>query len=853
MRKYILFLFLSCCLSLPAQTIEDSNARYKEFVQLLNQGNDKGSIYDALYRCYMATEAVLNNSKSTSAAYSQAYDNMGDIVQYLPNGAAYNSSMGKKANAVLFARAFVDIATRPDFEGEELTSSPSFAQLSYFAAANLVNNRNYVEAIPYLKAYLRSGEEKYRKSVFINLIKACEQTKDFSSGISALDEAIANYPNDYDIISTAVNFCIDCEDNSNLQRYVTKALAIRPNDKTLLNIQGKLFEETRQFSDAIQIYTTLQKSNPRALDVLKHLAINNYNLGVLNYNNSLSMSDKNELKRLKKAYVEYFTVATEHLKSVVQSDPSSIKYTQALAVAYNCIGNTAQLQQVNNKLASMGAGRVGSDYIPSFISFSRESNSPSVDMVSNISQNRPSANQELSKSATDYGASIPAYSAFAKDYIEGVINDWQQKDDYETLNEYRDRVNEKTRNEKIRDTQKQAEQEYVKRYSKMIDFNSLELKPYDAENGVFLITSEILGQLIVPVPRSNNEARLFESNWNGMQFKSPKYFIEDDHLAIANLTIVTPTGKQYQYDNEAALNYTETNVDVQFNPIDESLLVSNNSSKKSNQNVSRQNISVGSSDVDSNIPESKTSNTKTFAVIISNENYINVTGVPMALNDGVTFSKYCEKTLGLPQQNIRSYYDASYGTMLRAMRDIKDIANAYNGDINIIFYYAGHGIPNESTKDAFLLPVDADGLQTEGCYPLSRLYSELGSTEAKSIVVFLDACFSGSQREGGMLASARGVALKTKKEDPRGNMVVFSAATDDETAFPYTQKGHGLFTYYLLKKLQESKGDASLGELSEYITKNVKQQSVIINHKIQTPTATPSTSMADGWRNIKLK
>ena len=65
----------------------------------------------------------------------------------------------------------------------------------------------------------------------------------------------------------------------------------------------------------------------------------------------------------------------------------------------------------------------------------------------------------------------------------------------------------------------------------------------------------------------------------------------------------------------------------------------------------------------------------------------------------------------------------------------------------------------------------------------------------------MDACFSGAQRGEGMLISARGIALKTKQEIPQGNLIVFSAASDDQTAFPYKEKGHGLFTYYLLKKL----------------------------------------------------
>ena len=104
-----------------------------------------------------------------------------------------------------------------------------------------------------------------------------------------------------------------------------------------------------------------------------------------------------------------------------------------------------------------------------------------------------------------------------------------------------------------------------------------------------------------------------------------------------------------------------------------------------------------------------------------------------------------------------------------------------------------------------------------------------------------------------MLASARGVALKAKADRPQGNMVVFSAASGDETAFPYTQQGHGLFTYFLLKKLQESKGEATLGELSQYISENVTRQAVVINRKTQTPTTVPSSTMTAEWQSQTLK
>ena len=203
--------------------------------------------------------------------------------------------------------------------------------------------------------------------------------------------------------------------------------------------------------------------------------------------------------------------------------------------------------------------------------------------------------------------------------------------------------------------------------------------------------------------------------------------------------------------------------------------------------------------------------------------------------------------------NIRTYENATFGIILSALADAKAIAEAYNGGINIIFYYAGHGVPNEKDNSAYLLPIDADGKQIEACFSVSRLYSELNSLKANSVTVFMDACFSGAQRGEGMLASARGVAIKAKNAAPQGNMVVFSAASGDETAYPYKEKGHGLFTYFLLKKLNETKGDVTLGELGDYITSNVKQQSVVVNRKSQTPTVTVSQLVSDSWRNSKLR
>lgn len=136
---------------------------------------------------------------------------------------------------------------------------------------------------------------------------------------------------------------------------------------------------------------------------------------------------------------------------------------------------------------------------------------------------------------------------------------------------------------------------------------------------------------------------------------------------------------------------------------------------------------------------------------------------------------------------------------------------------------------------------------------LNRFYEELGGSSAGPVMVFLDACFSGANRDGSMLSDARGVVMKPKESDPRGNMFVLSATSGQETALPYKEKNHGLFTYYLLKKLQETKGNVSLQELSDDVIKNVRRQSSLINNKPQNPQVSVAGSMKETWQKRKLR
>lgn len=263
-------------------------------------------------------------------------------------------------------------------------------------------------------------------------------------------------------------------------------------------------------------------------------------------------------------------------------------------------------------------------------------------------------------------------------------------------------------------------------------------------------------------------------------------------------------------------------------------------------------------DVDSGIPQAKGANFGTYAVVIANVNYRSVADFGNAANDGNVLHQYLTKTLGIPENNIIYCENASAAMMDEALSTLETktrSAAALGKAFNVIFYYSGHGVPAEGTSDAFLLPVDVSpkNLKRYG-FSLDELYRRLGALEAQCVTVLLDACFSGAGRTGAMLADVKGVALEPKKAAPTGNMVVLSACSGSQTAHIFKEGKHGLFTYWLLRKLKETKGEVTLGELQEHLAQYVDYTTTNrLNLSGQQPTLQVSPTLSRNWRAIPLR
>ena len=261
------------------------------------------------------------------------------------------------------------------------------------------------------------------------------------------------------------------------------------------------------------------------------------------------------------------------------------------------------------------------------------------------------------------------------------------------------------------------------------------------------------------------------------------------------------------------------------------------------------------SDVDTDIPGSQVMRNDTYALIIGNQNYRFASPVPFAINDASTFKVYCEQTLGIPTDNIHLVTDATKHMIVD--QELNDWLNDEIQDKwskKLIVYYAGHGVPDiKDHNKSYLLPTDVYGTKPHHGIALDAFYNELGNLGFARVTVFIDACFSGVNRSNVGVNDERAVEVEAQDTKPTvGNLIVFSAAHGNETAQGYQEKGHGLFTYYLLKELQETQGMVTYGKLTEDIQKRVSKRAPTLEmRKKQTPKSA-TTYTNDAWKNMKF-
>ena len=248
-------------------------------------------------------------------------------------------------------------------------------------------------------------------------------------------------------------------------------------------------------------------------------------------------------------------------------------------------------------------------------------------------------------------------------------------------------------------------------------------------------------------------------------------------------------------------------------------------------------------DVDKNIPTTNMNGRDVLAVIIGIEDYKYAPGVDFATRDAQTFYQYAKSVFGIPERNIyfRVNDGATSGEFRKIFSDDGWITRRLKADkTDVMIYYSGHGAPDVKSERGYLIPSDIDPNYANTGLSLDDMYSFLSKIKARSVSVFIDACFSGESRSKEMLI--KGVRpLSIRIENPlltNDNSIVMTASNGSQYSSAYPEKNHGLFTYFLLKGLKgEARGgdkQLTIDELFKYVHQNVSETAGYLD-KEQTP------------------
>jgi len=208
-------------------------------------------------------------------------------------------------------------------------------------------------------------------------------------------------------------------------------------------------------------------------------------------------------------------------------------------------------------------------------------------------------------------------------------------------------------------------------------------------------------------------------------------------------------------------------------------------------------------------------NPRNYAVVIGIENYQNLPAAEFASRDAKAVRAHLN-ALGYPAQNIALLTESqATGNKIKSYVE-SWLPRNVKPDSKVFFYFSGHGAPDAETKQAYLVPWDGDAqFLAQTGYPLKRLYQKLNGLSAKSVVVAMDSCFSGAGGHSVLAKGARPLVtnIDTGNAADLGKVVVLAAAGGDEITGGEENQGHGLFTYYMLKTLNEKAGQGSVGQV----------------------------------------
>ena len=441
------------------------------------------------------------------------------------------------------------------------------------------------------------------------------------------------------------------------------------------------------------------------------------------------------------------------------------------------------------------------------------------------------------------------FSVYAKDKVMNRVNEWQLQEPEEDLPDWEARVNDETFSARLEGLEMRYEAEYIAANR----LENPELVPgiYDTLGGVLPVDVIDHGarnrHFHVELPMRKEDAAGVINYWNRIRADF-KYFIKNDRIAVASAEFTFPGRRVFTWTDPDYSSVRTVLLDYDLENLDFTLP----------GKIYRQMLAAGPdstvADTDVDIPSTgnKKKGSDFYAIIIANQNYATGMTVPYALNDGAVFREYCRTGLGIPEDRIAYLTDADAEEISSLEQWLNKTAPLFDTDTRLLLYFSGQCLLDKGVGETYLLPVDYSSMGVQSGLGLRNLYRRISGWNVDDALFLVDATYGKVSRNGMRIDVFKDGDTPQEWLRPEERMVVFFAAQEDEAALPYPQKRHGLFTYFLLKALQQHPDGISFGTLFDFISDNVRTVAQRLYGVIQRPAVYSSEWDGEAWREFSL-
>ena len=189
-----------------------------------------------------------------------------------------------------------------------------------------------------------------------------------------------------------------------------------------------------------------------------------------------------------------------------------------------------------------------------------------------------------------------------------------------------------------------------------------------------------------------------------------------------------------------------------------------------------------------------------YALVIGNNTYTNMNNLETAVQDATEIAKVLKEKYGY---KVKLLTNANLMTMLTALSDYKKSLKKYD---NLMVYYAGHGLIDESNNEGYWIPTDASATDKKTWIPNKEISNFMSQMKAKHVMVVADSCYSGT---------LSGSSISPLPENVENEDILFTSRVKARTVLtsgglqPILDSGgngHSIFASAFLDVLNENDG-----------------------------------------------